>query len=133
MKLVFDAEPLLAYLLAEAPAPRVEGLLEGVAAGRHEGLVSRVTWTEVSYLLRRERPRSAGLFLESLERNGLQVAECGGAWQQAARLKARHPRISLADAYAAGTAQATQGTLVLLGDKPLAEACRVEGIAIRRP
>lgn len=131
MTLVFDTELLLAYLDGEPAAPRVERLLRQVAAGRERGVASRVTYAELGYLLQR-RHRSVGeRILQRLEDDGVAPWPCEGSWRDAAALKARFPALSLADAFAAATARATAGTLVVLKDEALLSACDAEGIAVR--
>lgn len=132
MTLVFDTEPLLAYVQGGAVAGRVERLLARAAAAHEDAYASRVTYAELGYVLSRRHAAIARSILDRLEEEGIRPYPCDAVWQDASALKARFARLSLADAFAAATARATAAPLVIVDDDALAEACRAEGIAVRQ-
>lgn len=130
--LVFDAEPVLAFLVGEPRARRVRPLLERVSAGREPGGMSRVNLAEVAYVLERRGPGAGTAAVLELEAHGISAIPCEPAWREAFVAKSRHPALSLGDAFAAGTAKALRAKLVVAGDAPLLEACRNMGVAAVR-
>ena len=118
----FDSEPLLAFFLNENGADEVENLLRQVQSGEAEGYISIINLTEISYILSRVNVELA----EETERNlrllGLNIVpvEDNGLWRQAGNVKAKHS-LSLADAFAVATAEATKSKLVVGSDKEFRE------------
>lgn len=132
MTVVFDTEPLVAYLTEEPAATRIARVLHRVASGRERGLASRVTFAELGYVVGRRHREAGRSAVRRLEEEGVGPWPCEGSWEDAADLKARFPALSLADAFAAATARETSGTLLVLQDEPLLQACIAEGIPVRR-
>lgn len=132
MTLVFDADPLVAFLMAELRAPRVRALLERTRARREDGLVSSVNMAEVTYAVERQRPGGGRNLADSFAEAGVGLVGCEETWGPAARLKVRHPEVSLADCFAAATARVHRGELVVVGDDALLRMCAAEGIPVRR-
>lgn len=132
MTLVFDAEPLLARFLGEPGWQSFVRLLDRVAGGQERAYISRVNLAEVRYKLDRRRPGFARGALASLAFDGVEPYPCEPVWEAAASLKARHPALSLGDAFAAATARHVQGDLVVAADKELRRVCTAEGIRVRR-
>lgn len=130
MRLVCDAQPLVAYVLDERGADAVERLFVRVARGQDELLASRVNLAEVAYVVER-RGGDAGEVLADLGQLGLKAVPCEPAWQGAARLKARHA-LGLGDAFALATAQAL-GAELLASDPAVLRAAAKEGLRARRP
>lgn len=129
MNIVFDAEPLLAFLKGEAQAPAVRDLLDEVASGRLDGYVSAVNMAEVQYVLERDAPRLAADLVKWLVESSLRIVGAGQTWVDAGRIKARHS-ISLADAFAIATARQVQGDLVVASD-PHFKVASALGVALR--
>jgi len=92
----------------------VEGLLDQVVDGSLEAYISVVNLTELYYILHRYSPEAAEEKTRNLRAFGVKVVPIldDGLWKLAAEIKSGHP-MSLADAYAAATAQATGSKLVV--------------------
>jgi predicted nucleic acid-binding protein len=106
MKVLFDAEPLLAFAFDEPGADAVEGMLEDVYDGDVDGCVTTVNLAEFRYVAARLRSAErADAHIADLERLG--VAEYGidGVWRRASNVKAEHG-LPLGDAYAVAAAEA---------------------------
>jgi predicted nucleic acid-binding protein len=119
---VFDTEPLIAYLDDEPGSDTVETWIDRVAAGEVDGYISPVTKTEVVYVGARVGFRREAL-LDSLRRLadlGVSVYEAENCWETAATLKADHT-MALGDAYALATARAVDGTLLVGADSDFAD------------
>ncbi|KDE58091.1 hypothetical protein EL22_07155 [Halostagnicola sp. A56] len=115
--LVFDTEPLIAYLDDEPGSDIVEEWIDRVASGEVDGYISPVTKTEVLYVGSRigfptDAVRSS---LERLEELGVDIYAPGECWETAAVLKEAH-NMALGDAYALATADALEGTLLVGAD-----------------
>jgi len=114
-RVVFDAEPLVAYFCDEPGSDRVEAYVEAVE-GATEGYISTVTLAEIHYVVRSIDSREhADLAIEILEESGIRQVETGEVWPLAAEFKFRHAP-SLGDAFALGTAAHVDGTLLVGGD-----------------
>ncbi len=110
---VLDTSAILAFLGGEPGADRVERLLRGARAGRHEVLVCSITLMELFYTAMRVKGEDAAVRLMALVK----------AWPlewvypdekmllQAGRLKASH-RLSVAGALIAAVARIRGATLV---------------------
>ncbi|MCA1812714.1 MAG: PIN domain-containing protein [Halobacteriales archaeon] len=122
---------MAAFFKDEPAGERVARILGRVADGRERAVVSRVNLAELGCVLARRNAARAVASIEQLQRDGVVPWPCEGSWQEAARLRARFPRLSLADAFAAATARETKGTLLVLLDEGLLEACRAERIGVR--
>jgi Predicted nucleic acid-binding protein, contains PIN domain len=115
--IVFDAEPLLAYLDDEPGSDAVEGWIDRVASGEVDGYVSPITKTEVLYVGSRIGfPRDAvRASLVRLGELGVTVPDPTPCWEMAADLKRRYG-MALGDAYALATAEHVDGTLLVGSD-----------------
>ncbi|ARS90255.1 type II toxin-antitoxin system VapC family toxin [Natrarchaeobaculum aegyptiacum] len=115
--IVFDAEPLVAYLDDEAGSDVVEEWIDRVASGEIDGYLSPVTKTEILYVGSRVgfRPEDVTASLERLEELGVSVVDPSECWQIAAALKEAHG-MALGDAYALATAVAVDGALLVGAD-----------------
>ncbi|MFP8956542.1 type II toxin-antitoxin system VapC family toxin [Natrialbaceae archaeon A-CW3] len=129
--IVFDAEPILAYLDDEPGSDTVETWIDRVASGEVDGYISPVTKTEILYVGSRigfdERDVRASL--TRLEELGVDVCDPTDCWVHAARLKASY-RIPLGDAYALGTAESVDGTLLVGADDDFSSQ-RIDEAVIR--
>lgn len=116
-RLVFDTEPLVAYLDDEPGSDTVETWLDRVASGEVDGYISPVTKTEVLYVGSGVGFRWEDLTasLDRLEAIGVAVYESRDCWETAAEIKRRHP-MALGDAYALATAESVDGTLLVGAD-----------------
>jgi len=116
-RLVFDTEPLIAYLDDEAGSDTVEAWIDRVAAGEIGGYISPITKTEVLYVGTRVGFRETDLraSLTRLEALGVAVHDSRACWDTAATLKRRHT-MALGDAYALATARDVGGTLLVGAD-----------------
>lgn len=120
--IVFDTEPLIAYLDDEPGSDTVETWIDRVAAGELDGYISPVTKTEIVYVGARVGFHRAAL-LDSLRRLadlGVSIYEAANCWETAATLKADHT-MALGDAYALATARAVDGTLLVGADSDFAD------------
>lgn len=113
MNVAFDTEALLIFYLGEPGAEKVQDLLEMIQKGDSAGYLNIVNLVEFKYILQR---RDANL-AEEKERNlrafGLEIVPVldNGLWRVAANVKAEHA-LSLADAFAAATAEIKRARLV---------------------
>jgi predicted nucleic acid-binding protein len=125
-----DTSAVIAYFTDEAGADQVEGLLRASQVGRAALFASFMTYMEVLYRVwqrRGERDgKSAYLRLKALPVTRIDLSE--SLLLRAARIKATH-QLSVADAWIAATALATESRLVhkdpesrgLTADVPLLE------------
>lgn len=123
--IVFDTEALLIFYLDEAGADIVEELLEKVLDGSLDGYLSIVNLVEFYYILYRRDPIVAEEKEANLRSYGLKIVPVtdNSIWREAGRLKGEH-RLSLADAFAAATAN-------IMGAKLVAGSCaEFEGIGV---
>jgi len=116
-RLVFDTEPLVAYLDDEPGSDAVEGWIDQVASSEIDGYISPITKTELLYVGSRVGFRWEDLLasLARLEALGVVVYDPRDCWETAAELKREH-RMALGDAYALATAIAVEGTLLVGAD-----------------
>ena len=121
---VFDTEAIVAFLYDEPGHDWTSDLLDEVAAGDAEGLLSETNASEVYYLVARyegtpdRKPTPASLRVadrdvRTLTRRGVAVER--GDWRLAGEVKA-DGNISLADAYAVALAYERDAPLVAGGD-----------------
>ncbi|SDD93402.1 PIN domain-containing protein [Natrinema hispanicum] len=122
---VFDTEPLVAYLDDEPGSDTVEEWIDRVASGEIEGYISPVTKTEVLYVGSRVgfHPADVRASLERLEELGVSVFDPRECWDGAAALKEAYT-MALGDAYALATADAVDGTLLVGADDDFDDVVR---------
>ncbi|WP_435161114.1 PIN domain-containing protein [Halorubrum sp. SY-15] len=100
MKVVFDAEPLIAFAFDEPGAGAVEDVLDGVYDGEIDGYVTTVNLAEFRYVAARLRsPERADAHIEDLKQMGVTEYAIDDVWKLASELKAVYSP-SLGDAYA---------------------------------
>lgn len=100
--IVFDAEPLIAYLNDEPGADVVEKYLNALENGDIDGYMSPVTLAEVRYICRRELKTSIVTeFLDYLTQF-ISIFEARQCWRQAADIKYTE-QVPLGDAFALAT------------------------------
>lgn len=106
MRVLFDAEPLLAFAFDEPGADAVEEILEGVYDGDVDGYVTTVNLAEVRYVAARSSsPERADEHVAGLKRMGLREYGVDDLWKRAAAVKTEHT-LALGDAYALAAAAA---------------------------
>jgi len=124
-ELVFDTEPLIAYVYDEPGADRVQDLLTRVDEGDTTAAISEVTATELVYKIARlqaeGRPDTEALAIgrgqvDSLVAGGIDLVPPTESWAIAARVKA-HGGIALGDAFAVGLAVEEGRKLVIGADR----------------
>lgn len=97
MNLVYDSSVLIAYFEDEPGAEEVEGLL---ADKSNVGFIHSINLCEVFYHVRRKQGEQAAReAYTAVQRLRLSIREDmdEDLWQSAARIKADHARVSLAD------------------------------------
>lgn len=106
MKLLFDAEPLIAFAFDEPGADAVEDVLDDVYDGNVDGYVTTVNLAEFRYVAARLRsPEQADAHIAQLKRMGVTEYGIDDVWERASELKAEQT-LSLGDAYALAAAKA---------------------------
>lgn len=110
---VFDAEPLLAYLDDEPGVASVRRAIEGVQTGRYDGYINYVTLCEVTYVAERVLDASVVReFVETLLDYGIEPVDVGDLWYVAATCKNEFD-VSLGDAVMLATAQRLDATALV--------------------
>lgn len=113
---VFDAEPLLAYLGDEPGSGTVEDVLEDVRADRTAAYISYATLTEVTYIAeRRLDAATVRDYVETVQEYGLEAVGIRDVWQRAAHIKNDHD-VSFGDAFVVATAIDREATLFVGAD-----------------
>ena len=107
-RVVFDAEPLIAYYWEEPGSDAVETMINRVENGELTGSVNTVTCTEVRYVCGRDDPQTANAYATRL-RDWFDVVPAERVWQSAADYK-RDSTIALGDAFTVATAAAKEAT-----------------------
>lgn len=114
---MFDTEPLIAYADGEPGSGEVSNYLEAIVHGSSDGTVNIVNATEVRYILARKYDRTvADRFLEWLWTIGLTTVDAESVWREGADYIVEY-NPALGDAYALGTAEFVDGTLLAGGDE----------------
>ena len=130
LSVVFDTEPLLAFYMGEEGDTVVEEMLNRVVDGGVRAYINIVSLTELYYILHRFSPEAAEEKTRNLRAYGIKVVPLTDdtLWRLAAEIKSLHP-MSLADAYAAATAQVTGSKLIIGRDREF-NALQVETMRI---
>lgn len=117
--IVFDAEPLLAYLEDEPGSDAVEQYLDEIVVGDLTAAISPIQRTEVLYVAERLGSQEvAAEFFRALEADGLRISAADRASWQAAEFKADGH--SIGDSYALATAAVEMATLIVGADSDFA-------------
>ncbi len=118
--LTFDTEPILALFFDESGAKFVASLLEEIQQGNTQGYINVLNLTEIYYVIARIDQKVAEQKIKQLRLFGLKIVpvEDNGLWREAALIKNKY-LLSLGDAFAVATAQATKSKLVVGSDKDL--------------
>ena len=129
---VFDAEPLVAFLADEPGSSAVERWVERAATGEIRGYVSPITKTEISYVALREGvPESViSEFIGRLADNGIETYEAERCWIHAAAFKNEYT-VPLGDAFALATARCTDSSILVGADDEFEEIDDVPLIPFR--
>ena len=128
-RVVLDAEPLVAHADGERGSERVTEVLDEIATGAVDGFLSAVNATEVRYALARKYDRSvADEYLAWLDRLGVERRDVEDVWVGAAEFVIEH-NPALGDAFALGTAEALDASLLAGGD---AEYAGITAVPIER-
>lgn len=114
---VFDAEPLIAFLADELGSRVVEEWVEEAASGEIQGYISPVTKAEVTYVALREGvpEHVVAAFLDRLADNGIETVAAERCWPQAAAFKDAYT-VPLGDAFSLATAYVTDGSVLVGAD-----------------
>lgn len=105
MKVIFDAEPLIAFAFDEPGAGAVETILDDVYDGEIDGYVTTVNLAEFRYIAARLRSlERADAYIEELKQIGVAEYTIDDVWELASELKAVYSP-SLGDAYAVAAAK----------------------------
>ena len=100
MKIVFDAEPLVAFAFDEPGAGDVEDFLDDVYDGEIDGYVTTINLAEFGYTAARlSSPERADAHIEDLKQMGVTEYEIDDLWELASELKTTYSP-SFGDAYA---------------------------------
>lgn len=100
MKVVFDAEPLIAFAFDEPGAGNVEDFLDDVYDGEIDGYVTTINLAEFRYIATRlSSPERADAHIEDLQQMGVTEYKIDDLWELASDLKVTYSP-SLGDAYA---------------------------------
>jgi len=121
-RLTFDSEAILAFFLGEAGAELVRDNLEKVQKGETEGYINILNLAEIYYILSRVSPTLAEEKQRNLRLYGLKIVpiEDDGLWRKAAKIKSIYS-LSLADAFAAATAESLKTALVVGSNKEFSD------------
>ena len=133
LSVVFDTEPLLAFYRGEPGDTEVELLLNQVIEGSIQAYINIVNLTELYYILHRYSPEAAEEKTRNLRAYGIKVVPIvdDTLWKLTAEIKSSHP-MSLADAYAATTAQMTGSKLITGRDQEF-NGLSIETMRIGKP
>lgn len=129
--IVFDAEPLIAYLEDEPGSDEVQNYIDQIENGDISAAISPIQETEIRYVSERlgdEEP--AKIFLRTLKRNGLKSVPAEKVVGSAAGFKSKGH--SLGDSFALATAQYEMATLVVGADSDFEAIDEYEPFNIER-
>lgn len=115
--LVFDAEPLVAFLADEPGSRIVEKWVEQAATGEIQGYINSITKTEVTYVSLREGVPEHVIteFIDRLADNGVATFEAERCWFHAAAFKNEYT-VPHGDAFALATAHVNDGSVLVGAD-----------------
>ena len=110
-RVVFDAEPLIAYFCDEPGSDVVEAFIDAVT-GSSNGYMSMVNLAEVHYIVRDiDGEERADAVVDIIDETGIETVDVADTWRIAAGFKYRHAP-ALGDAFALATAVHVEGTLL---------------------
>jgi len=106
MTVVFDAEPLLAFMLDEQGADTVERWLDRVYDGEVAGYITTINLAEFRYVVTRKASvERADTHIDNLRAMGLTEYNIDALWEDVSHIKAMYSP-PLGDAYALAAANA---------------------------
>lgn len=115
-RLVFDTEPLAAYVAGEPGKEVVKEYLDDVSYGDAVGYISTVTLTEIHYITHQlETTQDPDDFVTDLRAYGLNQVKASSCWREASRFKRQH-QVALGDAFSLATASEVDATLIAGAD-----------------
>lgn len=120
----FDAEPLIAYYWNEPGSEYVETRLRAIEDGDETGFLSRVTCTEIHYVLRRDDPETADQYLSQLG-HWFRVVDTDEVWKTASSFKSKY-QCALGDAFVLATAYERDRTAFVGADDCFDDVTEVE-------
>lgn len=127
---VFDAEPLVAYLCDEPGSDVVESYLEAVERTA-DGYVSVVTLTELQYVVRAISGRDrAAAVVEIVRETGISPVDAAAVWEEAAGFKHQYSP-SLGDAFALATAAHVDAPMLAGADDDFDDVAEVDVVRFR--
>lgn len=114
---VFDAEPLLAYLDDEPGSDDVRHVIEDIREDRCVGFINYITLCEVTYVAERVLDETTVCeFVETLLDYGIEPVDSEEVWYPAAKYKNEFD-VSLGDAVMLATARRKQATAIVGADR----------------
>lgn len=120
-RIVFDAEPLVAYLANEPGAGVVQEYLDRLWDDEFDAYISPVQLTEVQYIATRiDEGARVDQFLSTLQENGVRIVPCEQSFPVATTYKLDDH--SLGDSFALATATVTGCPLLVGADEDFDEA-----------
>ena len=115
-RVVFDAEPLVAHAAGEPGSEVVEEYLNAVADGETNGYVSRVSLTELRYIIARQADIArADEYVEWLFDLGVRPLGVDDVWEAAAEVVLEH-NPALGDSFALATADHLDAVVLVGAD-----------------
>jgi predicted nucleic acid-binding protein len=107
-KLVFDAEPLIAYYWDEPGSDAVDSIVDDLEGGDVTAFVNIVTCSEIQYVCGRDDRETARSYVQRV-REWCDVVSPEAVWQTAADYKRDHT-IQLGNAFTLATAATKEAT-----------------------
>ena len=115
-RVVFDAEPLVAHAAGEPGSEVVEEYLNAVADGETNGYVSRVSLTELRYIIARQADIArADEYVEWLFDLGVRPLGVDDVWEAAAEVVLEY-NPALGDSFALATADHLDAVVLVGAD-----------------
>ena len=125
-RLVFDAEPLIAYYWDERESDAVKRIIDRVENGEVTATVNTITCAEVQYVCGRDDPETAQAYVTRI-RDWCDVTTAESVWELAADYK-RDYNVALGDAFTLATAATNDATAYTGADDDFDDV----NVAVRR-